>query len=45
MNEVKEEKLKCNMKERTRKTSQTMQLNKQMKQRILNKGEIKIIIK
>ena len=34
--EVKEGKLKYNMKERIRKTSQTMQLNREIKQRKLN---------
>ena len=37
MSEVKQEKLKCTMKERTRKTSQTMQLNKYVKWRKLNR--------
>ena len=39
--EVKEEKLKCNLKERMRKNSHTMQLNKHTKWRKLNRGEIK----
>ena len=37
MSEVKEGKLKYNMKERIRKTSQTMQLNREIKYRKLNR--------
>ena len=40
ISEVKEAKLKYTMKERTRKTSQTMQLNKQIRWRKLNRTKI-----
>ena len=45
MSEVKEEKLKCNMKGRRKKTSQTIQLNKQNEENQIKRREIKKIIK
>ena len=45
MSDMKEEKLKCNIKEKIRKTSQTMQLNKQnenyTKRREIKNNQIK----
>ena len=40
--EVKEEKLKCNMKGKTKKTCQTMKSNKQNKEHYMEGREIKI---
>ena len=43
MSEVKEKKLKCNVKGRTKKTSQTMQLNKQEEENWREENKIIII--